>query len=163
LVSTASCVDACADFFGGRFAAGEPFEAGDGRAKVFGCKVRKRRSAQRLQRSKRQLLKNALTAHRRRIEEDLRAELIDRVLTMSRAFFEKVVVDLLLAMGYGGGAPTPANVSAEQVTGASTESLTKMRSASTSSMSRQSGMHPATWSASTRSENSLARWMSEAP
>jgi restriction system protein len=36
------------------------------------------------------------------IEEDLRAELLDRVLKMSPAFFEKVVVDLLLAMGYGG-------------------------------------------------------------
>jgi restriction system protein len=36
------------------------------------------------------------------IEEDLRAELLDRVLKMPPAFFEKVVVDLLLAMGYGG-------------------------------------------------------------
>jgi restriction system protein len=36
------------------------------------------------------------------IEEDLRAELLERVLKMSPAFFEKVVVDLLLAMGYGG-------------------------------------------------------------
>ena len=36
------------------------------------------------------------------IEEDLRAELLDRVLKMSPTFFEKVVVDLLLAMGYGG-------------------------------------------------------------
>ena len=36
------------------------------------------------------------------IEDDLRAELLDRVVKASPAFFEKLVVDLLLAMGYGG-------------------------------------------------------------
>lgn len=37
------------------------------------------------------------------IEEDLRAELLDRLLKMSPVFFEKVVVDLLLAMGWRSG------------------------------------------------------------
>lgn len=36
------------------------------------------------------------------IETDLRAELLDRVVKSTPAFFEKMVVDLLLAMGYGG-------------------------------------------------------------
>jgi len=36
------------------------------------------------------------------IEDNLQAELLDRVMRMSPTFFENVVVDLLLAMGYGG-------------------------------------------------------------
>lgn len=35
------------------------------------------------------------------IEEDLQAELLDRVVNASPAFFEKLVVDLLIAMNYG--------------------------------------------------------------
>ena len=50
------------------------------------------------------------------IEEDLRSELLDRVLKMSPAFFEKVVVDLLLAMGTAVPEQTLAGASAEQAT-----------------------------------------------
>jgi restriction system protein len=39
------------------------------------------------------------------IEDDLRAELLDRVVKASPAFFEKLVVDLLVAMNYGGAGP----------------------------------------------------------
>ena len=35
--------------------------------------------------------------------EALRADLIDRVRELSPAFFERLIVDLLIAMGYGGG------------------------------------------------------------
>jgi restriction system protein len=38
------------------------------------------------------------------IEDDLQTELLDRVVKASPAFFEKLVVDLLIAMNYGGGA-----------------------------------------------------------
>ena len=59
-------------------------------------------SAQRHRRSKRQPPEERVESASKEIEEDLRAELLDRVLKMSPTFFEKVVVDLLLAMGYGG-------------------------------------------------------------
>src|SRR5438046_7228487 len=36
------------------------------------------------------------------IEEDLQAELLERVVKASPAFFEKLVVELLVAMNYGG-------------------------------------------------------------
>jgi restriction endonuclease Mrr len=59
-------------------------------------------SAQRHRHSKRQPPEEHVDGASKEIEEDLRAELLDRVLKMSPTFFEKVVVDLLLAMGYGG-------------------------------------------------------------
>lgn len=39
------------------------------------------------------------------ITQELRKELLERILSASPAFFEKVVVDLLVAMGYGGSRP----------------------------------------------------------
>lgn len=44
----------------------------------------------------------ALRAAHRRIEASLAADLIDRVRSASPAFFETLIVNLLLAMGYGG-------------------------------------------------------------
>jgi restriction system protein len=39
----------------------------------------------------------------REIEQALKKELLDRILNAASSFFEKVVVELLLTMGYGGG------------------------------------------------------------
>lgn len=46
----------------------------------------------------------------RRIRDELADELLDYVLDVSPAFFEKLVVDLLLAMGYGGSLPDAGEV-----------------------------------------------------
>ncbi len=43
-----------------------------------------------------------LRAAHKKINEALSAELIDRVRDVSPAFFEKLIIELLLAMGYGG-------------------------------------------------------------
>lgn len=45
---------------------------------------------------------DVLTAVHQQIEEAFIAELIDRLLVGTPAFFEKAIVELLLAMGYGG-------------------------------------------------------------
>jgi restriction system protein len=46
----------------------------------------------------------------KRIREELADELLEYVLDVSPAFFEKLVVDLLLAMGYGGSLPDAGEV-----------------------------------------------------
>ena len=48
-------------------------------------------------------------AHRQ-IEAALRNDIIDRVLQRDAAFFESLVLRVLLAMGYGGGDPSTAEV-----------------------------------------------------
>lgn len=45
-----------------------------------------------------------------KIHEDLADELLDYILDASPAFFEKLVIDLLLAMGYGGSLPDAGTV-----------------------------------------------------
>lgn len=47
---------------------------------------------------------DVLTAAHQQIEEAFIADLIDRLLAGTPAFFEKAIVELLLAMGYGGSA-----------------------------------------------------------
>lgn len=45
---------------------------------------------------------DAMAAAYQRLRAELESELLEQVMTASPAFFEKLVVDLLLAMGYGG-------------------------------------------------------------
>lgn len=45
---------------------------------------------------------DALAAAYKKLRRDLEAELLEQVKTSSPAFFERLVVDLLVAMGYGG-------------------------------------------------------------
>jgi len=51
-----------------------------------------------------------LRAAQKRIEDSLAAELIDRIRGASPAFFERLVVDLLLSMGYGGSVEDAGSV-----------------------------------------------------
>ena len=44
------------------------------------------------------------------LEQELEAEVLDRIRNASPAFFERVVMDLLVAMGYGGGRPEMGKV-----------------------------------------------------
>ena len=46
----------------------------------------------------------------REIEALLRNELLEAVLSVSPAQFEQLIVDLLVAMGYGGGDPAMGKV-----------------------------------------------------
>ena len=45
----------------------------------------------------------ALNHAARQLREELEADVLDRVRQAEPAFLERVVVDLLIAMGYGGG------------------------------------------------------------
>jgi hypothetical protein len=69
----------------------------------------------------------------------LRIELLERILQNSPSFFESVIVDLLVAMGYGGSHRNAARQLGRSGDG-STASSTKIVSASTASMSRPSAM-----------------------
>lgn len=51
-----------------------------------------------------------IAAAHREIEAALRNELLERMLQRDSAFFEGVVLEVLLAMGYGGGDPSTAEV-----------------------------------------------------
>ena len=44
------------------------------------------------------------------LEQELETEVLDRIRNASPAFFERVVMDLLVAMGYGGGRPEMGKV-----------------------------------------------------
>ena len=63
-----------------------------------------------------------LRATIKEVESALATELIARICAASPAFFERLVVDLLLKMGYGGDALTRAAQSAKAATVESTES-----------------------------------------
>ena len=86
----------------------------------------------------------------------LKADLLQRVLEQSPAFFERLIVDLLVAMGYGGSHEDAARQLVNQATAASTASLTKTDLASIGSTSRQSAMPPAPRLAVQKCKDSLA-------
>ncbi|WP_442144691.1 restriction endonuclease [Rhizobium leguminosarum] len=73
-------------------------------------------------------------------------ELLQRTLANSPAFFEQLIVDLLVAMGYGGSHKDAAARLGRSSDGGVDGIATRIASASTASMSRPSAMHPATLS-----------------
>jgi len=78
------------------------------------------------------------------LQAALRDELLQRILANSPGFFEQLIIDLLIAMGYGGShKDAAAQLGAVPVTAASMASSTRIASASTASMSRPSATHPA--------------------
>ena len=72
------------------------------------------------------------------LREQLAAELLTRILGCSPTFFEQLVVELLVKMGYGGRGATQASGSVKQVMAASTASSRRTGSVSTSFTSRPS-------------------------
>jgi hypothetical protein len=96
------------------------------------------------------------TVHRL-INAALGQELLDRIAASPPEFFERLIVALLLAMGFGGAGENAGRAIGRSETTASMASL-KTRSGSTGSMSRRSGINPITRSAPVQYEIFSAAW-----
>ncbi len=70
------------------------------------------------------------------LQSALRTDLLDRILQNTPGFFEELIIDLLVKMGYGGSRPDAATNSAGPVTAGLMASLMKIGLASIASMSR---------------------------
>jgi restriction system protein len=62
--------------------------------------------------SENQTPEEALQAAYTRIRNDLAVELLEQIKSMSSTFFERLVLDLMVSMGYGGTHDTPASLTA---------------------------------------------------
>jgi restriction endonuclease Mrr len=90
----------------------------------------------------------------REVRAALAEELLARLVERDDRFFEDVVLDVLVALGYGGSKP---DASGGAATEASTASSAKTLSASMRSTSRRRSGRPTATSAHERFESSLAR------
>ena len=73
----------------------------------------------------------------RHLREALEADVLDRVREAPPSFLEQVIVDLLIAMGYGGGDTARGRVTGRSGDGGSTARSGKTLSASTRSVPRK--------------------------